>query len=174
MVQLKVDKFCGLATSPSWQAWLYRFDATLFNRFTLRLRESRGCNQNRDLMVETLKEIKTLNGEEKLLEFIHQHYSSMLMNELPMAVPQSDDTTEVFGYHNPYILTYPRRVIFSGEETELRKKVNAFLLDKIKSDFVIVHDKAYIEYLLPEDTHLKDSIPLKNWKIGQWRLRHQK
>lgn len=178
-MKVKVEKFCALATSPSWQAWLFHFNADLYRRFIKRLQESRGCGQNRDLMIEILGEIDKLSGNEKLLGFLHQHYPHILINEAPpvRAEPSPESSRqvvgadEIFEHYNPNLLTYPRRIIFTGSARELKTKVQSFLLDKIKSDSVIVGEKAYVEYLTADDAALKDSIPQKNWRIAAWKLR---
>ncbi len=67
------------------------------------------------------------------------------------------------------IVTYPRRQVFDGDNLERRTK--EFLVDKLKSDYVIVDGKSYIEYLERRDITLSDQIPAKNWMIAAWRLR---
>lgn len=123
-------------------------------------------------MVDTLAEIDKNGGGDKLLGFIQQHYPYMLIDEAP-AQSQSVSSDDVFGYFNPNILTYPRRIIFTGPENELRRKIQEFTIDKIKSDSVIVNGVAYIEYLTQDDSSVKDSVPQKSWLIARWKLRHQ-
>jgi len=170
-MKVKVDKFCSLATSPSWQAWLFHFDANLYKTFIKGLQASRGCGQNSDLMIKVLEEIGKLNGNDKLLNFLQQHYPHALVDSQPKVEMKTVAVDEIFEHYNPNLLTYPRRIIFTGSSRELKTKVQSFLLDKIKSDFIIVDGKAYVEYLTNEDSQLKDSIPMKNWKIAAWKLR---
>lgn len=173
MPKVKVDKFCGLSTSPSWQAWLIHTDISLYRKFRLRLQESRGCNQNRDIMVELLKELEQIPGAtEKLFEFLKKHYPYMIVDEsvAPSASPiPVTDAGPIFPHFNASILTYPRRQVFEGPN--LQKRLQEFLLDKIKSDSVIVDGKAYVEYLERGDAALVDKVPQKNWQIAAWRLR---
>lgn len=179
-MKVKVDKFCSLSTSPSWQAWLFHLDAAIYRKFMRRLQESRGCNQNKDLMVELLKEFEQIPGAvEKLFEFLSKHYPHMILKEdqptkapaksQPAPAPKPNLGGAVFPYFNPQILTYPRRQIFEGDDLERRAK--EFLLDKLKSDFVIVDGKAYVEYLERADAQLESKIPQKNWQIAAWRLK---
>jgi hypothetical protein len=174
-VKVRVDKFCTLSTSPPWQAWLYNFDAGLCKRFLKRMSESRGCNQNRDVMIDTLGEIEKLDGGDRLIAFLTQHYPHMLVADTNERVPtqaaQPAGDDEIFGHYNPNILTYPRRLILVGAEHELKRKVQSFLVDKIRSDFVIVGDKAYVEFLNRGDEGVLDKVPVKNWLIAAWRLR---
>lgn len=136
-----------------------------------RLQESRGCNQNKDLMVELLKELERMPGAvEKLFEFLNKHYPYMIVKEgQPPSKVSSSQSDLVFSYYNPQILTYPRRRIFEG--VDLERQVKEFLLDKLKSDFVIVNGKAYVEYLEQSDAQLVNEVPQNNWQIAAWRLR---
>lgn len=174
-MRIRVDKFCSLSTSPPWQAWLYHFNGDLCRRFLKRLQESRGCNHNRDLMMETLTEVEKLDGGDRLIAFLTQHYPHMLVAETGEKVPAQAASArvgsgdEIFEHYNPNILTYPRRMIFEGPD--LQRVVRSFLVDKIKSDFVIVGDKAYVEYLTRDDSGVMNSIPVKNWLIAAWRAR---
>lgn len=174
-MKVKVDKFCSLSTSPSWQAWLFHFDVPMYRRFMRQLQESRGCNQNRDIMVELLKEMEKIpGGVEKLFEFLEKHYPHMIVREQKAEAkkapaPVKSPVGPVFQHFNPNVLTYPRRQVLEGED--LRQRVQEFMLDKIKGDFVIVDGKAYVEFLERGDAPLADKIPAKNWQIAAWRLR---
>ena len=170
-MRIDTSKFCSLATSPSWQAWLFHFNADIYRRFIKSLQESRGCGQNRELMINILQEINKIDNGIKLGSFLQQHYPYMLLNDFD--TPQLLNNDEIFEYYNPNILTYPRRMIFVGSPRELKSKVQSFLIDKIKSDFIIIGDKAYVEYLTTEDTTLKDQIPSKSWMIARWRSRKE-
>lgn len=167
-MQIKIDKFCGLAHSPTWQAWLYHFNSDLFSRFSNLLRSARGCSQNTDIMIDVLKEIDSVpDGSNKLLSFLRANYAYMLVDDTIVNKRQSD---EIFGYYNPNILTYPRRLLINGTSDELLKKVNEFSINKLKVDYVIVDDKLYVEYLLESDNKILNQIPESNWKIAAFKL----
>lgn len=138
-----------------------------------KLKHSKGCNQNRDLMVGLLTEIQAIpEGYEQLLVFLRKSYPSMIVAEVgqTQAAPAAVPSGPVFPYFNPGILTYPRRQVFEGGN--LAKTVREFCLDKIKSDFVIVDGKAYVEYLERGDSAVAGAVPLKNWQIAAWRVRN--
>lgn len=133
------------------------------------IQQSRGCNQNRDIMIELLREIEKEGGTDKLFGFLQAHYPHMLVGEdaPPPRVKMVDDP--IFPYFNPALLTYPRRRIIEGEN--LKQRVQEFLLDKGTCDYAIVGDRAYVEYLDRKDAAIIDKIPLRNWLIAQWRSR---
>lgn len=175
-MKIKVDKFCSLATSPSWQAWLYHFEAPLFRKFRAQLQESRGCTQNKDLMVDLLREIEQRpGGTEKVAEFLNKHYPHMLLKEDGDDQPQAEAVHKggpVFPYYNPDLLTFPRRVILEGgDDRALTRRAREFLVDKLKGDFVVLEGRVYIEFLTQKDAALVDQIPASNWQIAAWRLK---
>ena len=83
----------------------------------------------------------------------------------------SYDFDNIFIHYNPIVLTYPRRIIFTGPSRELQKKVREFIIDKIKSDYIILGERAYIEYLKKIDEMIMNKIPLSNWQIAAYRQR---
>lgn len=174
-IKIKVDKFCSLSTSPSWQAWLYHFDAGLYRRFRTQLQESKGCNQNREIMTDLLKEVEQREGgTEKVFDFLTKHYPHMLVKDGQVQPPADPKVAggPVFGYFNPDLLTYPRRVILEGgDERELTRRAKEFLVDKLKGDFVVVGGRAYVEFLSRVDVAVVEQVPAKNWMIAEWRLR---
>ena len=148
----------------------------LYRKFIHKLRESSGCTQNKDLMVEVLKEIDKTGGDD-LIEFLQKHYPHMLSGQSTIRQQNEDAQAlkddNVFQHYNPNILTYPRRQIFVGPRSMLNGKVQEFLLDKIRGDHIIVKGRAYIEYLEKGDTAIADQIPQSNWQISQYRLRQK-
>jgi hypothetical protein len=164
-MRVRADKYCSLATSHSWQAWLHGYNVDVWTKFMARLRESRGCNNNRDIMMATLQEIESGGGGEALLAFLNKNYPAMVIHE-PTPIPQN---VEVFPDYNPGILTYPRRTTISGPELE--RRVQKFMRGKLKAEHVIVNGTAYVEYLLPEDAALASQIPDRSWQVRVWRGR---
>jgi hypothetical protein len=175
-INLKVEKFCSLVDSPSWQAWLWKFDHNLYNKFMAGLRASKNCTQNSELMIIILNMIQDVHGgSEKLFEFITSNYPHMLAGEdsqpLRVETPQNVSGDNIFPNYVPGVLTYPRRIILVGNGQSLKKRVNSFVLDKIKHDTLIVGDKAYIEYLTAADSNILAHLPMKNWLIAAYRAR---
>lgn len=168
-MQVKVEQFCSLATSPSWQTWLYNYNVDLYRSFMMDLRASRGCGQNRDIMIRLLKKIDEVGGGDELSVFLHKYYPHVIDGAQKKNIIASD---AVFEYYNPNIMTFPRRIIFSGDMHTLKRTVNGFILDKIKYDSIIIGDKAYVEFLTSDDAVIADKIPSSNWRIAAYRLRN--
>lgn len=179
--QIKVDQFCGLSTSPAWQAWLYRFSADLYQELAAHLRTSKGCGANRDKMMELMTRINaTPQGSDKLLEFLRGSFPHVVEQAAPQAaVPQvvsaPTPARVPFERYDPRLLTFPRRQMFEGQDqSELTRRVHAFLADKVRSDWVIVGDKAYVEYVPSEHARVAGSVPEKNWLVTKWKREHQR
>ena len=166
-MKLKIDRFCSLATSPSWQGWLHKFNSDIYADFMKRLQSSRGCGHNQQIMTDILKLVDSSGGNDNLIDFLKQNHPHVLIDDGSKSV-----MVKVFDNYSPHILTYPRRLIIVGGD--LRGKVKQCLSDKIKSDFVIVDDHAFVEYLTNSDSHLVDLIPASNWAVTKWKWHNKR
>lgn len=191
-MEIRVEKFCALSTSQSWQAWLFNFNEPLFKSFLERLQKSRGCSQNTVIMTDVLKEIERIDGGiAKLHEFLHREHPTVLATgphkrpSRPQVraphnfVPQAATPTEVaptieeiFPHYDPDILTYPRRMVLHGPNRfMLRHDVYEFVRTKYRADYAVFDKIAFIEYFNPDETELVSQVPRANWAIQQWRMR---
>jgi hypothetical protein len=164
-MKLKVEQFCSLATSPSWQAWLYKYNPEIYADFIKKIKLNNSCTRNKEYMTDVLTKIDQAGGGDDLCDFLLNHY--------PYVIDGIDFTAvkpnrPVFEYYNPDILTFPRRIVFTG--SNLKRQVNSFVIDKIKYDSIIVDGVAYVEYLTSEDKGIMYSIPSENWQIASYRL----
>ncbi len=171
-MMLKVDQFCSLVTNPSWQAWLYKFNAELYLEFIERLRASRSCSDNRDIMVSMLPKIEERNGNDQLIAFLRQSFPHVV-DEKAVTRKTDEQYPPVFEHTNSKIISYPRRIIFEGDTQSLKQKILQFTIDKPKHDSIIIKDKAYVEYLRREDMQVAHRIPMKNWKIAEYRIKYK-
>lgn len=177
-VQIRVEQFCALATSPQWQAWLYRYDATIYQELADHLRTSKGCGANRDKMVVLLSRINaTAGGPEKLVEFLSASFPHVLDRTVPVeptvthAEPiRPTPSTVPFERYNPRTLTFPRRLILDGGDIgELTRKAQLFVSDKVRSDWVVTAGRAYIEFIPQEHSGVAHQIPDKSWLVTIWK-----
>lgn len=166
-MKLKVSQFCTLSTSPSWQSWLFSIDQSIYKSFKAKMQNSRGCTQNREIMLDTLAALQDSGHIDTFSEFILTNYPYIIEGH-EAKMPKYNGP--VFEY-NPDIITFPRRMVFTGESNEVKRKLNSFLLDKYRHDSIIVDNIAYIEYLTREDKDIEDKIPAKNWLIAAYRIK---
>ncbi len=159
-MKLKVELFCALATSISWQTWLYHFDAEIYRSFITKLYKARGCGENKIVMIDILEEIQKIGGDEQLLRFLNENYPHVINNEAKAGI----DKHGVFPGYNENIVTYPHRKIFTD-----KKEADKLISKKGRYDYIIVGDLIYVEYLERSEDHLFDKIPDKNWQIAAYR-----
>jgi len=167
-MRVKIEQFCTLATSPSWQAWLYHFSTHMYKKFVHNLQNSKGCSENRDIMKGIVEAIDRVGGTDKFFQFLQEQYPHMLVND-SKHVDRSDDAHGIFDGYVHGILTYPHRIILKGSGEALKNKVESLLSKKGKSDYIIIDDIAYIEYLERSEEELVDQIPSDNWKLSVYR-----
>jgi len=168
-MKVKVDKFCGLATSTEWQTWLFNHNKEYYKELINHLRTSSGCNGNSKKMVELLERIdEDPESSEKLQEFLSSKFPYIIDKSSSRLLPTKMLSVEnlnahgVFDHYDPSLLTYPKRIILKGENID--SVVENFVSDKVASNHVIIDDTAYIEYLTEFDEHLIDQIPDENWQ----------
>jgi hypothetical protein len=123
-------------------------------------------------MKNLLPIIENKNGNDQLIAFLRQNFPHVV-DEKSETAQKTQDLPPVFEHYNPKILSYPRRIIFEGNTQSLKQQILQFTIDKPKHDSLIIKNKAYVEYLTRADMQIAHQIPMKNWIIAQYRLKHQ-
>jgi hypothetical protein len=180
-VKIRVDQFCNLSTDAKWQAWLWYFDQAMYQDLATHLRTSKGCGQNREFMIKLMGRVNgVIGGQEKLLEFLQQNYPHMVESVTPVEASEPvryqrpvmapAQVSPPFERYDPRMLSFPRRnVLQSSDLSELNRRVRAFVSDKVRSDWVIIGDKAYIEFVPSEHAGVAANIPDKSWLVTKWK-----
>jgi len=169
-MRVKTALFCSLSTSVDFQTWLYNFDDSLYKSFMTDLREAKGCEQNKNIMMQILNKIEALQGGSQLESFLLDKYPHIV--DAPGEVI-ANDKHQVFDDYVPGVLTYPRREIIKNHG-DLDRQIQRFLASKIAGDYIIVDGVAYVEYLLPGEEELLSQIPTTKWKVKEYRARKDK
>lgn len=160
-MKLRISQFCGLISSPDWQRWLYEYDVKIYNRFMDDVRNTTGCGRNKEIMARVLNEIENTGGSHKLAKFLKDNHPHIIKDQ-----PQ-------YGWQANFktgLLTFPRRKIIVGDnQRDLIARINQFLSDKIKYEYTIVEDTAYIEYLEKGDEAILAKLPDNKWMLRKLR-----
>lgn len=159
-MKLKVEQFCALATSASWQTWLYHFNKEVYRNFILKLQNARNCGENRIVMVDILEDIQKIGGDKHLYDFLSENYPHVIIS----ADRPNSDKHGVFPGYSDNLVTYPHRKIFSD-----KGEADKFVSNKSKYDSITIDDLIYVEYLDKSEIHLFNEIPKKNWQIAAYR-----
>jgi hypothetical protein len=166
-LKVRTSVFCGIATSPAWQSWLFEFDQDLYRSFMAKLHESKGCGENRQIMMNLFEEIQQGGHEDTLVAFLQQRFPTALLSN-PAPVAKVDNN--IFPDYTPGVLTYPHRhIIDSGENVQ--QQISEFLKGKGRSDVLVKNGVAYIEYMLLEEKGM--DIPVSNWLLQAWKQKHK-
>ena len=80
---------------------------------------------------------------------------------------------KVFKSYKPNLLTFPQKLIMAGNPTDLFDRVQHFCRDKLAIDYIIIEDRAYVEYFLPKYSVVVDRYPRDRREIFQYRMRQQ-
>ncbi len=79
------------------------------------------------------------------------------------------DDKKIFSFYSPGMLTFPQRIIFSGPKESLEKRVKLFIADKKGVDYLIIDDKAYIEYFELRYSDVIDQISEEDRELYKYR-----
>lgn len=172
---MKIDdkRFCSLATSAKWQTWLYHHNRTLYKRFIDRLSTSSGCSENKRIMSNMLNQIRNTGHEIELLDFLQSEFPAVIIRD--GAVHERPSRGSLFSGYQEGILTYPhRKIIKVSSNDDADVVASHFLNDKIFTDFVIINNTIYAEYLFEHERGLINEIPSDNWQVAAWKKAHQK
>jgi hypothetical protein len=121
-------------------------------------------------ILNSIQKDSTLSVE--LLDFLKDKYPQLLRTASYSMAPSHKflNTDKVFTHYDPDLNTFPRRMIIT-EKTggDISDDVSKFCADKLNCETLVIEDRAYIEYLLPEHIKFKDAVPEKNWEIIKYK-----
>lgn len=193
-MKIKVNSFCGVSRNPTWHSFLGRISQPLLDDLQSFLRTNRGCGSAKTKMVEVYRKIYELGKGAEFENFIQQHFPYMIdQDQMPQVqaqpqapgkscskpvrhrIPEQKENINkhgVFKHYQPSILTFPHKLILvDNNASKLMKSVEQFLADKIKIDYIIVEDRAYVEYLLPKYANIQSKMSPDMLEISNYRLR---
>ena len=193
-MNIKVAYFCSLANHKEWKEWLKANAEELYYDL-LETLKMRSCRKNSDKMLEIYNKLYSIGLGNKLELLISSRFSNIIELESDeqsekVIVSRSDKKKRVktklpsrkftnnatnkhgvFSSYNPKILTFPHKIILTGDNLE--EQVESFIRDKIGVDYIVVEDHAYIEYFLSKYGDIVDSVPRENRDIYSYRMRQK-
>ena len=159
-MKIKTELFCSLASHPKWQEWLKNTTDEIYQIFIDRFKKSTGCSNNAKIMIEILPLIHNAGLETNLYAFLGDYFPNILIND-----EEEQSILPIEKYFYIKSLTYPRRIVIEAEEKDLHFELSKFLNGKIQYEFLIIKNRAFVEYLNFEDIEIKNSIPESKWLI---------
>lgn len=180
--RIRTKQFCALSQEQKWQSWLQSVCPDLHEDLMNHFKVSTSCKANHIKMMEIQEGLQKRNLLGQMVLFLKQHYpiAVELVTE-PQAPVQKPITSQVvrsgssdvFHYYNPSILTFPHLMILENDDSEsLLTETKEFCNDKIGVDFIIVGNKAYIEYFKRKYSKEAKMVREEDRDIYKYRLRN--
>lgn len=132
-----------------------------------------GCSENRVKMFEVLQTItKNRPWAIALESFLSKNFPAMIIDDAKASTPkvaakEAGNKHRVFSYYDPTLATFPRRIIFS--DGNLEKKIHDFCAKQFYCEWIVIDDRAYVEYVPLDAASHKSNIPEKNWQIRAFK-----
>ena len=193
-MKIKTSQFCSISRSKDWQNWLKEIDADLHDEL-LEVVSKRGCRAITKLMMDIYRSLIKDGHRDSFETFMKRRFPYMITddrevrrrsheieeynkdnfkNKEPKIIQpkiRSAENIEIFKDYRANILSFPQRLILDGDIETLESRVKKFIADKSGTDYIIVNDKAYIEYFLPQYKDIVEKIPIERREIHAYRMK---
>lgn len=178
-MNIKVTQFCGLSTSPQWQAWLYKYSTEVYGRFVSEMQKSKGCNQNRDIMLKFFNELEEAGAKPLIIDFLKMNFPYMLEDEVnpevPVQIVHPPEVNELQTYKNAFSsgnVTFPHRALTAVADKTVDELMSGFMeaTRAIAVQHIVIDGILYVEYLLPADASIKDILRTDQWLVPKMSM----
>lgn len=185
-----------MSRNPDWLNFLKETDQSLFYDLNNFLRHNSGCRNAKEKMLEIYKQLYEKGNGELFEQFIRRRFAYIIEDDSVKRTPRkrpykkiyakkpagpvpsrlnidsSMNKHKVFKNYRPDMLTFPQKLILVDEDSKsLLDKVKNFIADKSSADYIIIDDRAYIEYFLPKYKEEAEKIPSRAREIYQFRMK---
>lgn len=182
-MQVRINQFCGLSRNKKWKNWLKSAAPDLEESLTGMQKEGASCKKNTNRMIEIYNELLKRGKGEDLELFLSKEFPAILVKKTELRrgkqrkAPlnkykniREANKHGVFAHYDPKILTFPqKRIIIDPDTVSLEKKVRSFISDKLNADYIMIEDRAYIEFFLPKYRKEAREFPSYMREIEKWR-----
>jgi hypothetical protein len=178
--RVKTKQYCSLSKNQKWQSWLQSVSQELYDDLMNHHLANHGCKSNHIKMMEIQRKLNAKKLLPSMVQFLLKEFPNTVEEvKTPTVKPKvkpikiSNDDKGVFGYYNPKLLTFPQKIIIENDnKEELERQVHDFCKDKIDTDYLIIGNKAYIEYFRLKYSKESKKISLVDRDIHQYRLKN--
>lgn len=184
-MDIREGTFCGLARNPEWQKWLLEIAPDLHAQLLDTLEHSRGCHTNRDKMLEILSVLKIREKMPEFEQLVRERFpyvedkKSGIKAKLnkkqqkfttQRPIPTTRDEHGVFKIYKPHLLTFPAKIIISDKDrNSLERRLFHFIRNKIGVDYLIIGNRAYVEYFFPQYRATLEKMSADDREIAKFR-----
>jgi hypothetical protein len=180
--KIRTNQYCALAQEQKWQSWLFSVCQELGEDLLKHLEHSRSCKSNKAKMMDIQIGLEKRKLLPQMIEFLKKEYpytvdeiqegNKKTINRQKKARVLSN-VKEVFEHYHPNLLTFPQKIVFENDNVEsLLREVREFCQGKVGVDYIIIKDKAYVEYFKLKFAKEAKKISKHRREICQYRLKH--
>lgn len=193
-LNLHYSKFCGLARQDAFKAWLKTISSELHNYL---VQPTNSCKARAERMVFIYNKLYESGKGGEFESFIKSRFPYIIdhgadqteTKKHRVVAKQPNDSSrlvirqdvnalnkhKVFKMYKPDLLTFPqKRIIINPNADQLKAQVAHFITNKFGVDYIIIDDRAYIEYFDPRYKSSVDKISRESREIYQYRQRNDK
>lgn len=189
MFKIRINEFCGISRNKLWQEWLRTQAPDLYDQLIAVVSDpAGGCKKNTAVMVDIYNTLVRRGKESELTNYLRKEFPVALeevqKNVFKTGIKKTNTEVDleaykdlqgpnkhkVFKSYNPNILSFPQKKIITDPNLiNLNKRIKSFIKDKVDPDYIIIEDRAYIEYFLPKYRHEAAKYPTELRELFQWR-----
>jgi hypothetical protein len=189
---IRTSQYCALCKEIKFQKWLNDNCPEEYKDLIAHLKLSTSCKSNTKKMMEIQN---TLRQKEKLVDlvkFLLEHFPITIDKDgdpdeikeieiIPTPGPQrskillSIDNTLIFKHYNPNLLSFPQKLVMQNADMkQLELDTKEFISTRLGTDWIIINDKAYIEYFTLKYHNEVLKITPESREIYKYKLNCQK
>lgn len=179
--RIHVKQFCTLSNDYKWQGWLQSVSPTLHRELMQHLAQSKSCRSNQEKMQEIQKSLDGSNKLPAMIAFLKREFPQMIEEireekdgpaPIKSTIVSGLEKNEVFSHYNPNLLTFPQRMVLENKDPEaLKRDVKEFIVGKVGVDYLIIGDRAYIEYFKLKFIREASQVPITSRELYKYRLK---
>lgn len=187
-MRVKTSMFCSLSRNAHWQEWLLKHTPDLHEDLLKTLAKG-SCHANKEKMIGHLVLIKQRGLVSEFEKLIRERFPYVEDKEGSTSTPQKKrekiiplsqprgivdlNKHKIFKAYHPHILSYPAKIIIVGKSRDdVRRRVYNFIRSKISVDWIIVEDRAYVEYFFEQHRETAAKIKAEEREIAQYRRKN--
>lgn len=182
--KIRTKQYCNLSQEQKWQSWLQSVSQELYDDLMTHMEVSRSCKQNYAKMLDIQQGLEKRGLLPQMVLFLKREYPYAVeeirvgapkgqIRQRPSNVVEAISDAVVFEHYHPNLLTFPQKLVLENDDQEqLLREVKDFCQGKVGVDFIIIGNKAYIEYFKLKYTKEAKKISPNRREIHQFRLKH--
>lgn len=179
---IKISQFCAISQEIKFHVWLSNISTPLYEHLLAHFKGGGGgsCRANTKIMAEIHQELQKTGKHTELIKFLQENYPQIIesretpiINKNNTVILATVKKNPVFKHYNAQLLTFPQKaILYNKDINRLSRDVKRFISDKLDVDYIIIGDRAYIEYFKYKYRDESGKIHKDKREIYQYRLQN--